>query len=269
MTDAVLYEKQGNVAILTFNEPEALNPLSTERWLGLLQGMEKANADDDIGAIIITGAGRAFCAGADIGKTFLPKLNGDEEYEADDHRLGGLGLPFDWLQIARESKPLIAAVNGIAVGVGATCILPCDIIIADEDAQFGYLFAKMGITPELGSSYYLQARVGFTAASELVMTGRLIKADEALRIGLVNRVVPNEELLATAIKTAKAVTANPTNALQRAKRLLDANREESDANAIWQKESDALRESFAQPEHKEAVYAFLEKRKPDFKKLNN
>ena len=262
--DAVLYEKRGAVAVITLNRPKQLNSLADAIWSGWVSCLERANADDDIGAIVITGSGRAFCAGADMNESFLPKLRGEQAYDENDHRLGGLGLPFDWVKILRESKPIVAAVNGFAVGGGITSILPCDVIVASEDALFIFMFVKMGIVPELCSSHYLTARVGFTKASELTLTGRNVEAAEALEIGLVNYVVPADELMQKSLEIAESIATNPRSMLALTKRLLGENMHEQDTAKIWQRESDALRECFSQPEHKEAVNAFLEKRAPDF-----
>lgn len=260
----VLYEARGHVALITINRPKQLNPLSAEVWRGLVDGLQTANQDDHIGAIVITGAGRAFSVGGDMTESFLPKLNGEVPYEDDDHRLGGLGLPFDWVSIVRESKPVIAAVNGIAVGGGITSMLPCDMIIAAEEASFGFVFVKVGIVPELCSSHYLSARVGFAKASELALTGRMIDAREAADIGLINHIVPAEKLLEKAMEQAEMIAANPAPMLAKTKKLLDANLHEGDTEKIWRRESDALRECFTLPEHREAVSAFVEKRQPDF-----
>ncbi len=264
MSDAVLYEKRGSVAVITLNQPKTMNSLCSAIWNGWIDGIEKANADDEIGAMVFTGTGKAFCAGGDMNEGFLPKLRGDEPYEGTDHRLGGLGMPWDWLRILRDSKPTVAAVNGLAIGGGATSILPCDIIVAAEEASFHYMFVKLGIVPELGSSHYLAKRVGFTKASEIVLTANPVSASEALDIGLVNAVAPQESLLDKALEYANAMAANPGPMVKLTKKLLTENTAETDVDMIWRRESDALRECFTMPEHREAVTAFLEKRAPDF-----
>ena len=260
----VLYEKRGKVAVITLNRPKQLNAMNNSLWAGWVNGLAKANSDSDIGSIVVTGAGKAFSVGGDMVDSFLPKLRGETPYEDDDHRLGGLGLPFDWVSILRDSKPVIVAVNGLAVGGGVTSILPADVIIASEEAGFGFVFVKVGIVPELCSSHYLSARVGFARASELVLTGRMIDSREALDIGLVNDVVPADALLEKAMAKALMIAENPAPMLSLSKRLIDQNLHESDTQLIWRRESDALRECFTLPEHKEAVDAFLEKRPPDF-----
>ncbi|MEO0438245.1 MAG: enoyl-CoA hydratase-related protein [Pseudomonadota bacterium] len=264
--DSVLYAKQGPVAVITLNREETMNSLSGTLWSAWVDALARANQDDDVAAIVITAKGKAFCAGGDMHEGFLPKMRGEEPYESNDHRLGGLGLPFDWIRIIRDSKPTIAAVNGLAVGGGATSILPCDVIVASEDASFHFMFAKMGLVPELGSSHFLAKRVGFAHASEILLSARGVDAQEALAIGLLNAVVPAEALLDRALEYANAIAANPSPMMQLIKDLLTKNSEETDIDVIWRRESDALRQCLARPEHREAVEAFLEKRKPDFAK---
>lgn len=261
---AVEYEVTDGVAVLTLNRPEALNSLTAATWKGLVEGLERANGDPSISAVVLTGRGNVFCAGGDLQDEFLPKMRGDVPYDDSDHRLGGLGMPWDWISILRQSKPVLAAVNGPAVGGGATSILPCDVIVASEAASFHFMFAKLGLVPELGSSHYLARRVGFTQASEILLSARTVDAAEALEIGLVNAVVPADELMDKAMAYARAIASNPQPMVRMIKELLDQNIGETDVDLIWRRESDALRECFTLPEHREAVTAFLEKRAPDF-----
>lgn len=263
----VLYEVHDRIAILTFNRPHTLNSQTGQFWQAWIDFVSKANADPGVGAIVVTGKGRAFSSGADMNESFLPRIRGEMSFDDEDNRLGGLGFPADWISMLRESKPIIAAVNGLAVGGGATAILPMDVIIAAEEASFMFPFARLGITPELGSSHYLAARVGFSRASEILLSARPVGAAEAFRIGLVNQVVPQAELLAMALDKAATFAAMPPGAMQRTKQLLSQNMFERDTASIWQRESDALRTGFQSAEHYEAVNAFLEKRKPDFSKL--
>lgn len=262
--DSVLYAQQGAVAVITLNREDTMNSLSGALWSAWVAALARANEDDNIAAIVITAKGKAFCAGGDMHEGFLPKMRGEEPYDPNDHRLGGLGLPFDWIRIIRESKPTIAAVNGLAVGGGATSILPCDVIVASEQASFHFMFAKLGLVPELGSSHFLVKRVGFAHASEILLSARAVDAQEALAIGLVNAVVPADALLGRALEYANAIAVNPSPMVQLIKDLLTKNSEETDIDAIWRRESDALRQCLARAEHREAVEAFLEKRTPDF-----
>ncbi|MEM7692420.1 MAG: enoyl-CoA hydratase-related protein [Pseudomonadota bacterium] len=262
--DSVLYAQHGAVAVITLNREDTMNSLSGALWSAWVAALARANEDDSIAAIVITANGKAFCAGGDMHEGFLPKMRGEEPYDPNDHRLGGLGLPFDWIRIIRESKPTIAAVNGLAVGGGATSILPCDVIVASEQASFHFMFAKLGLVPELGSSHFLVKRVGFAHASEILLSARAVDAQEALAFGLVNAVVPADALLGRALEYANAIAVNPSPMVQLIKDLLTKNSEETDIDAIWRRESDALRQCLARAEHREAVEAFLEKRTPDF-----
>ncbi len=172
----------------------------------------------------------------------------------------------DWIDLVRSSKPLIAAVNGACVGVGATMILPMDVIIASEEAKFGMLFVKMGVTPELASSHFLVQRLGFGRASEMCLTGRLYSGAEAFEMGLADRLAKPGELLAEAKALAQEMAANPSPHLRWVKELLTENGVESDIALVQQREGEALAKAYASAEHKEAVDAFLAKRPPNFKR---
>jgi 2-(1,2-epoxy-1,2-dihydrophenyl)acetyl-CoA isomerase len=217
-----------------------------------------ANDDSEIGCIVFTGAGRGFCAGADIRDQFHARL--------DERDQGGESEWLDdgWISLARKSKPLVAAVNGVAVGVGVTMILPFDVIIASDRARFGMFFVKMALVPELASSYFLVQRVGFGQASEMCLTARMYEAEEAGRIGLVNRVVPHEKLLDEAMATAGLIAANPGPQLRWIKDLLMRNGSNADHREVMRLENAYLEKAIQSPEHREAVDAFLAKRAPNF-----
>jgi 2-(1,2-epoxy-1,2-dihydrophenyl)acetyl-CoA isomerase len=165
----------------------------------------------------------------------------------------------------RESKPLIAAVNGVAVGVGLTMILPFDIIVASDQARLGMFFVRMGLVPELASSHYIVQRVGFAKASEMCLTGKLYPAAEVTGTGLVNEVVAHDQLLPRAFELASQIAVNSAPALRMIKALLTVNGACEDLREVQKREIEALAIAYATPEHKEAVQAFLEKRKPDFR----
>jgi len=167
--------------------------------------------------------------------------------------------------LVRSSKPLVAAVNGAAVGIGLTMILPFDSIVASSKARLGMLFIKMGLVPELASTHFLVQRMGFGAASEMCLSGRLVGAEEARERGLVDRVVAPESLLGEALALAGAYAKNPDPQLRMTKRLLTENASDTDLSAIQARESALLRECWKTPEHKEAVAAFIEKRPPRFR----
>ena len=163
----------------------------------------------------------------------------------------------DWVALARESKPLIAAVNGAAVGIGMTMILPFDVIVASERAKFGMLFIKVGLVPELASTRLLAQRVGFGRASEMCLTGALYDGGEAHRMGLADRLAPAEELLDAALALAGEIAANPAPQLRMIKRLLSENALETDLLLVQEREHELIRECWRSPEHHAAVEAFL------------
>lgn len=254
----IRYEIQGAVATLTLSRPERLNAWTYQMSSELTHAIEHVNASPELGAIVITGEGRGFCAGADIQDTFQSQIDGENPR--------GEGRASDWVALMRRSKPIIAAVNGASVGVGATMILPSDIIMAGHSAKFGMVFVRMGVVPELASSHYLVQRMGIGRASEMCLTGRLYPAAEAFEMGLVDRLVADDELLPAAQELAATIAANPAPQLQWVKELLTQNGCETDLALVQEREMARLEEAFLSPEHKEAVAAFLEKRTPDYRR---
>ena len=256
--EQIRFEVEEGVGVLTLNRPERLNAWTYRMSAELVDAIEYCNGSDSVGAMIITGEGRGFCAGADVSDTFQSRLDGD----APVPESAGTG---DWVGLLRRSKPIIAAVNGASVGVGATMILPCDIIMASETARFGMAFVKMGLVPELASSHFLVQRMGFGRASEMCLTGRLYSAREAHDMGLVDHLVPHEQLLGKAMELAGTIAANPGPQLRWIKQLISENGCATDLAQVQARESALLQQAYASPEHKEAVAAFLEKRAPDFR----
>jgi enoyl-CoA hydratase/carnithine racemase len=255
-----MFEVKEHVGVLMLNRPERLNAWTYRMSAELTDALEYCNDADSVGAMIITGEGRGFCAGADISDTFQTRLEG--EASNSDRESAKTG---DWVGLLRRSKPVIAAVNGASVGVGATMILPCDIIVASETAQFGMAFVKMALVPELASSHFLVQRMGFGAASEMCLTGRLYSAREAHDMGLVDHLVPHEHLLEKAMELATAIAANPAPQLRWIKQLISANGCATDLTEVQRREGELLQRAYASAEHKEAVAAFLEKREPNFR----
>jgi enoyl-CoA hydratase/carnithine racemase len=256
--DTITYERRGAVALITLNRPERLNAWTPRMASEQADAIRDANADDDVGAIVMTGAGRGFCAGADMQDTFRKRLDGTDP-GGDTEQSGGMPPDVDWVALVRESKPMLAAVNGAAVGIGMTMILPFDVIIASERAKFGMLFIKVGLVPELASSRLLVARIGFGRASEMCLTGRLYHGDEAQRIGLADRLVPPDQLLETTLELAGEIAANPRPQLRMIKRLLTENAAETDLHLVQRREHELIRECWRSPEHHAAVEAFLAK----------
>lgn len=259
MTDAsyetILTSREGGVEIITMNRPERLNAWTFTMGRELGDAVAAANADDDVIAIIVTGAGRGFCAGADMEAVFQAQTDGEAQ------STGGR----DWVGLMRTSKPIIAAVNGPAIGVGFSQILSMDHIVAARGAKLSLRFVKVGVVPELASSQLVPMRVGFGKASELMLTGKTILAEEAAEIGLIDRVVEPEDLMAAAHEMAHAMGDNPQASLRFTKELLTANMAEASLRDVQKLELSLLNKAYETPEHKEAVRAFIEKREPDFK----
>ena len=203
----VRYEVEDGVCTITLHRPEKLNAVTSTMLAELVQALDRADADDAVRALIVTGAGRAFCAGADLsggGRAFDAEAHGEME-RPEQHRDGG-GLVT--LRIFDMKKPLIAAVNGPAVGFGSTVILPMDVRLASTAARFGFVFTRRGIVPESCSTWFLPRLVGMARAAEWMCTGRVFPAEEALAGGLVSRVVAPEALLPAARALAREIAAH-------------------------------------------------------------
>lgn len=263
--ETLLYERRDAVALLTLNRPERLNAWTPRMSVDQADALARANADPAVGAIVMTGAGRGFCAGADMEATFQKRIDGQDPGERTDEGSGGLPRGLDWVALVRSSKPLLAAVNGAAVGVGLTMILPFDVIVASDRARFGMFFVRVGLVPELASTHFLVQRVGFGRASEMCLTGRMVEAEEAGRIGLADRVVAHEKLVDEAVALAASMAAHPDPQLRMIKELLTRNGCATNLSEVQRLESEMLRACWKTSEHAEAVAAFREKRKPRFR----
>ncbi len=204
MAEVVEYSVDDGVATITLNRPDKLNALNGEMYAGILAALDQTDADDNVRAVIVTGAGRAFCAGADLSRgagTFDYGDGGDPQEHRDR---GGMLV----LRIYRSLKPIIAAINGPAVGVGISMTLPMDIRIMADSARAGFVFAARGIVPDGAASWFLPRVVGISQALEWCLTGRVFGADEALAGGLVRTVCPAGEVLPLATKLAREIAAN-------------------------------------------------------------
>ena len=202
----ILYDLEDNVLLITLNRPEILNAFNRDMMAELIDALDKADADDNVRAIIVTGAGRGFCAGADLsagGNTFNAEARDDREDGL--HRDGGGRVT---LRIFECKKPIIAAINGAAVGIGATMTLPMDIRLCSTTAKFGFVFARRGIVPEACSSYFLPRVVGISQALEWCYSGRVFPGDEALAGGLVRSIHEPGDLLAAAKVIAREIADN-------------------------------------------------------------
>ena len=261
----ILLDKADDIAVITLNRPQRLNAWTAQMNAELHAAISACNNDAEVGAIVVTGAGRGFCAGADIRDNFKARMDASTETGS-----GGTEapreMPGNWIELVRSSKPLIAAVNGACVGVGATMILPMDIIVASENAKFGMMFVKMGVTPELASSHFLVQRMGFGRASEMCLTARLYSGEEAFQMGLADRLTSAADLLPSATALAREIAANPAPHLGWVKELLTANGSETDIAKVQQREGDVLAKAYVSTAHQEAVDAFLAKRTPVFRR---
>jgi 2-(1,2-epoxy-1,2-dihydrophenyl)acetyl-CoA isomerase len=256
--EQIIVDAVDAVVTITLNRPEKLNAWTPQMMDEMTAAIGAANDDPAIGAVVVTGAGRGFCAGADVGAVFDKGLR--EGRDEQPRR-----RPGDWVALCRQSKPLVAAVNGAAIGVGLTMILPFDQILAAKGAKLSCRFVKMGLVPELASSHFLTARCGFGAASWLALSGTTVLAEEAKELGLVDRVVEPDPLLADATAVAAELASNPPTQLRLIKQLLTANADEPDLAAVQRRELEAMQVAYKTPEHAEAVAAFLEKRPPVFR----
>ena len=212
--DIELIREEG-IALITLNRPEVLNALSERMKTELIHALQETEREDDIRVLILTGRGRAFCAGADL-KRFVEFQESDQDHKKKK-RFGSLDLPRAFIQYP---KPIIAAINGPSYGFGFTVTLTCDIRLASERAKFSCAFVRIGVTPEFCSTHFLPRLIGYGKAAELVFTARPFDAREALEIGAVNQVVPHSRLIPEAKKIAKQIASMPPTAVQKAKEIL-------------------------------------------------
>jgi len=253
---------EGQVAVLTLDGPQKLNAVTAESIDDFFDALEAVDRDENVRAVVITGAGRAFCAGTDLTAGFSLPSGGDPAT--------GEGVPADVgakvvLRLFRMNKPVIGAVNGPAIGFGASVALPMDIRIASNGASFGYVFVRRGIVAESCSSWFLPRIVGIATATEWMMTGRMIAADEALRRGLVQETTAPEDLMPRAMQIANEIATNcaPVSvALTR--RLLWRMLGADHPGVAHRYESRGLVATLGLPDLDEAMAAYREKRSPRF-----
>lgn len=257
----IILKKEGHIATLIMNRPDKMNAVSPQMRLEIPEALYEVDRDENIRVLILTGAGdRAFCSGADVGS------------QAD--RIAGKVKPtrrqiterLAWfVALFREIRvPTIAAVNGIAAGVGLSYALICDLRIASDKARFGCLWVKRGLIPDGGGTYLLPQLVGVEKAFELIYSGEIISAEEALRIGMVGRVVPHDDLMKATMEVAETIAGQPQIAIELAKQGVYSGLD-SDMKTGFLFESFGQRVCQGTEDHIEGVKSFLEKRKPEFK----
>lgn len=258
--EALIYEVADHVATVTINRPEKMNTWNATVAAELSDALQQANSDDAVRAVILTGAGRAFCAGADLergGDTFAGREQGETREETDRGRNVRHVHPHE------IDKPVIAAINGAAVGVGMTYPMMCDIRLAAAGAKMGFVFTRRGMMPELAAHLLVQRVAGFSNAADVLMSGRIFTAEEALSMGIVSRVLPKEELLAAAREMARDYVNTAPASVAITKRLLWKGLD-SNPNEMMRAEGPAFAWLGNQADAKEGVMSFLEKRPPEW-----
>jgi len=256
MRETVLEERDAAVLTLTLNRPRQRNAFNRQMWHDLRDALAGAQDDPDVHAVIITGAEGAFSAGQDLSE--MTGGSGGED--------PGFGSFMD--RLCRFDKPLLAAVNGVGVGIGLTILLHCDVVYIAEGARLRPPFVTLGVVPEAASSYLLPVTIGWQRAAEVLFTADWIDAPRAVELGIASRVLAPDALLPAVRAVAARIAAQPPQAVQHTKRLLLATRQDQIA-AARAREDQAFVERIGTPENLEAVMAFFEKRPPDFAKLRS
>ncbi|MDP6127815.1 MAG: enoyl-CoA hydratase-related protein [Dehalococcoidales bacterium] len=257
----VLYVKEEGIATLTLNRPDVRNAYVPGIVEGIYQGLEQARGDSEVRVLVITGTGQAFCSGADV------KSMGTNEQRPSTLRYKkGNRSRLNWLSLALQKcdKPIIAAINGVAVGGGLDLALGCDIRIASDKARFSEIYVRRGIIPAQGGVFLLPRLIGLDKACQMILTGEMIEAHEAERIGLVTKVVPHEELEHTTRDLAEKLAKSAPLAVQEAKRAIYKSLDTDLASSLEYTDS-VQRDLIASDDHKEGAAAFIEKREPVFK----
>ncbi len=256
----MLFERDGGVAEITLNRPDRLNAFNEAMHRELARCLETVARDPDIRAVLLTGAGRGFCAGQDLGE----RVMGEEERAPD------LGETLETLynplirRLRRLEKPVICAVNGVAAGAGANLALACDIVLAARSASFVQAFCRIGLVPDSGGTWFLPRLVGDARARALALLGEKLPAEQAAAWGLIWRAVPDEVLMEEARRLARGLAAAPTRGLALIKRALNASWG-NDLDAQLDLERDLQREAGRTEDYREGVRAFLDKRPPRFR----
>lgn len=258
--ETLLVDRDGGVVTITMNRPQKLNAMTARMWQELLEVLGEIEENRDDRAVVLTGAGDGFCSGADL-----------TDSEGNEAAAGGVGGTWRRMRLVGAaalrlhdfSKPTVAAVNGVAVGAGLNIALGCDIVIASDRARFSEIFARRGLAVDFGGSWLLPRLVGMHRAKELVLLADMIDAAEADRIGLVNRVVPHDELMAVVGEMAARLASLPPLQLSMSKKLLNQSLSVTMAEAL-EAESLAQTISFQSKDTIEALFAFAEKREPRF-----
>ena len=257
--ETLTYEVRGNVGLVTFNRPDAANAMSPEcaREFNLLS--LEIEGDDNVRAVVITGAGKMFCAGGDLGAFHAA---GDQARSLLLQMTGDLHLGLS--RLARNPAPVIAAVNGTAAGAGFSLVMACDLAVSAESAVYTMAYTNAGLSPDGSSTYYMPRKIGDRRSRELMLTNRVLKADEALEWGIVNQVVADAEVVDAAMALAAKIAGGPTAAYGAVKTLLDQSFDNS-LETQMEYEARSIAHLITTDDGKEGLDAFLNKRKPEFK----
>jgi len=249
---------ENNTAWLTLNRPDVFNSFNREMALCLQDELDTCEANPEVRAIVITGEGRAFCAGQDLGEVTNPDLNPGFKKILEEHYNPIIS------KIRSIEKPIIGAVNGVAAGAGANIALACDVVVASERASFIQAFSKIGLIPDSAGTFFLPRLIGFQKASALMMLGDKVSAEEAERLGMIYKMYSAEDFNAEVLVLAEKMAAMPTKALGMTKRLLNQSLT-NDLKEQLEMESKLQIEAAQSDDYNEGVNAFVEKRKPIFK----
>jgi 2-(1,2-epoxy-1,2-dihydrophenyl)acetyl-CoA isomerase len=255
----ILYEITDRVGMLTLNRPEVMNAFGGTMREDLLQMLRQAEADKNVRCVVITGAGRAFCAGGDIASMAEMQAKNEASIISQRMKIGGQVVNM----IRSMAKPVIAAVNGVAAGAGVNLALACDMRFAAQSAHFSESFVKIALVPDWGGTYLLTQLVGTAKAMELMMSGNRIDAAEALRIGIVNRVIPDDTFREDVVIFARQLAGGPANTLAHIKRATYVGATGTLSDALKYEEQ-AQESVFLSDDAREGMRAFLEKRAPRF-----
>lgn len=259
----LLEAREGHVAVFTFNRPEQMNTISSSMMGALSEGLVAADRDPDVRAIVITGNGRAFCAGLDLKERAAARSAPDGERPA--RRPGEIDLRDAVFSVIHHcDTPTIAAINGAAAGFGMDLALGCDLRIAGESGRLAPVFVKRGVLPESGGTWWLPRLVGYAKAAEIALTGDILSSQECLELGLVSQVVPDDQLLKSALELGERIAANAPLAVRATKRMLRHSANES-FDAHVERVYLQLLPLFGSEDFKEGVDAFVSRRDPDFK----
>jgi enoyl-CoA hydratase/carnithine racemase len=249
-------ERSGAVMQIAINRPEKKNALTGDMYTALADAVEQAEADPAVRVLLLYGKGDAFTAGNDV-QDFMQKPWKGQECPPAVRFIHA---------VAHATKPIVAAVHGLVVGVGTTILLHCDLVYAAEQARFMMPFVDLGIVPEAASTVLLPALIGRQRASELLLLGSPLTAQRAYEIGLVNAVLPPDQLMPSAVAVSQALAAKPAAALRATKDLIKR-ASKAEVDRALREEVEIISERLESPETREALSAFLEKRKPDFSKV--